>query len=304
MLRAIARVRGIPGECIVPGAGSSDLIFLAFRKWLTPASRVLILDPSYGEYAHVLEQIVRCRVDRLTLLRRDGYVLDPSRLEAHVAAGYDLIVLVNPNNPTGRHLRRRELEEVLAQVPARTRVWLDETYVEYAGGDESFERVAAASGNVIVCKSMSKVYALSGLRAAYLCAPAPLAQELRSITPPWAVSLPAQVAAVAALGDPDYYQRCYQETHELRKGLIAGIRRAAAVEIIPSVTNFFLCHLREDGPTAATVYEKCRARGLFLRDAARGNPSLGAHTLRFAVKDAAANRRMIELFSTVLSGVG
>src|SRR5262249_13274120 len=77
MLRTIARVRDVPLECLVPGAGSSSLIFLAFRHWLTPASRVLILDPTYGEYPHVLEQVIGCRVDRLVLCRRDGYQLDP-----------------------------------------------------------------------------------------------------------------------------------------------------------------------------------------------------------------------------------
>jgi histidinol-phosphate/aromatic aminotransferase/cobyric acid decarboxylase-like protein len=57
-VRAVARARGLPTECIVPAAGSSELIFLAFREWLTPDSSVLLLDPTYGEYGHVTERIV------------------------------------------------------------------------------------------------------------------------------------------------------------------------------------------------------------------------------------------------------
>jgi hypothetical protein len=98
LIRTIARVRGVRPECILPGAGSSDLIFMALRHWLTASSRVLILDPSYGEYAHVLEHVVGCRVERLPLPRGEQYRLDPGRLELSLAGEYDLVVVVNPNS--------------------------------------------------------------------------------------------------------------------------------------------------------------------------------------------------------------
>src|SRR5207249_1973671 len=120
--------------------------------------------------------------------RAEGYALDPALLARALEGEYDLVVLVNPNSPTGRHLSRDRLEPVLAAAPRRTLFWIDETYVEYAGPEQSLERFAAGSANVVVCKSMSKVYALSGARAAYLCAPAERARGLRRITPPWAVS--------------------------------------------------------------------------------------------------------------------
>ena len=201
LVRTIARVRGVGVDNILPGGGSSDLIFLALRHWLTAASRVLILDPTYGEYAHVLERVIRCRVDRMPLNRTTQYCVDLRQLEQTLASGYDLVVLVNPNSPTGQHISRAELETVLKKVPAATRVWVDETYIEYAGAEESLEKFAARSENVIVCKSRSKVYARSGARVAYLCAGPQQLESLRPLNPPWAVSLPAQVAAVKALAD-------------------------------------------------------------------------------------------------------
>ena len=156
------------------------------------------------------------------------------RLEEYFEEDHDLIVLVNPNSPTGRHVPRVELESVLRRVPARTRVWVDETYVEYAGANQSLERFAAQSENVIVCKSMSKVYALSGVRAAYLCAGPHQLEELRAITPPWAVSLPAQVAAVRALADALYYAKRYEETRELRSQLVEGLH-SLNLRIVPGV---------------------------------------------------------------------
>ena len=299
LIRTIARVRGVRPECILPGAGSSDLIFLALRHWLTAASRVLILDPTYGEYAHVLERVVGCRVERLPLPRAEQYRLDPGRLELSLAGEYDLVVLVNPNSPTGQHVPREELEEVLRKAPPATRVWVDETYVDYAGSGQSLEQFAAGSENVVVCKSMSKVYALSGVRVAYLCAGPHQLESLRPLTPPWAVSLPAQIAAVKALEDPGYYAAKYEETHALRRQLIEALK-PLNWEIIPGVTNFVLCHLPENGPDADTLIARCRERGLFLRNVATMGTCFGNRALRIAVKDAATNRRMMEILREVV----
>ena len=276
------------------------MIFLALRHWLTAASRVLILDPTYGEYAHVLERVIRCRVDRMPLNRTTQYCVDLRQLEQTLASGYDLVVLVNPNSPTGQHISRAELETVLKKVPAATRVWVDETYIEYAGAEESLEKFAARSENVIVCKSMSKVYALSGARVAYLCAGPQQLESLRPLNPPWAVSLPAQVAAVKALADADYYAAKYAETHKLREELAAELRRLGW-QVVAGVTNFLLCHLPETGPDAETLIVRCRARGLFLRNAASMGTNLGERTLRIAVKDAETNRRMMKIISEAIA---
>jgi histidinol-phosphate/aromatic aminotransferase/cobyric acid decarboxylase-like protein/GNAT superfamily N-acetyltransferase len=300
LIETIADRRGVAPENILPGAGSSDLIFRALRQWLTRNSHALILDPTYGEYAHVLERVIGCTVDRLALSREDGYAVDLPRLEAALADGYDLVVLVNPNSPTGRHVPRAQLERILSRVPLRTRVWVDETYVEYAGAGESLERFAARSENVIVCKSMSKVYALSGARAAYLCAGPHQLEELRAITPPWVVSLPAQVAAVRALQDPGYYAARYVETAALRQELAMQLR-ALGWEVLPGIANFLLCHLPDDGPAAASIVRRCRKEGLFLRDAAVMGTRLGTHALRLAVKDAATIQRMMAILRRVLN---
>jgi histidinol-phosphate/aromatic aminotransferase/cobyric acid decarboxylase-like protein len=197
LCEAVAAHRGVRRENILPGAGSSDLIYRTFRHWLHRESRVLILDPMYGEYSHVLEKVIGCRVERLALLRHDGYTVNLDELAWRTKQGYDLIVLVNPNNPTGRHIRRSDLESLLSAVPPQTRMWIDEAYIDYVGASESLERFAAESENIIVCKTMSKVYALSGMRVAYLCASPHQLSDLISITPPWVVGLPAQVAACA-----------------------------------------------------------------------------------------------------------
>jgi histidinol-phosphate/aromatic aminotransferase/cobyric acid decarboxylase-like protein len=297
---AIAHYRGVDPENILPGAGSSDLIYLAFRHWLNRDSRVLILDPTYGEYVHILENVIGCKVDRFVVPRRNKYVVDLVQLEAQARSGYDLIVLVNPNSPTGQHIPRHYLEAWLGKIPGGTRVWVDETYIEYAGPGESLERFASSSENILVCKSMSKVYALSGMRVAYLCAPMHQLSALIAITPPWAVSLPAQVAAVRALEDAAYYMERYRETHSLRAELMDGLASLGIKEIIPGVANFVMFHLEPDHPTAAAMVSECRKTGVFLRDVSSMGSELGTRALRIAVKQSELNAITVDALRTAL----
>lgn len=304
LVEAIAAARAVPVADILPGAGSSSLIFLAFYQWLTAESRVLLLDPTYGEYFHVCEQVIRCQVERLALERATGFQLDPEVLKRRLIGGeFDLVVIVNPNSPTGRHLPRHQLEAIIEAAPRNTRFWIDETYIDYAGEDQSLERFAGHRENVVVCKSMSKAYALSGVRSAYLCASPALLEGLRALTPPWAVSLPGQVAAVKALEDPVYYQQQYRATATAREQMRHDLQQLG-LEVIPGVANFLLIFLPHQGPTAAEVTKRCRQWGVHLRDASSMGSQLGPHALRTAVKSPQHNQRIVAAIEKALQLVG
>jgi len=299
MRHVIARARGVAENSILTGAGSSALIFAALRGWVTPSSRVLILDPMYAEYAHVLERVIGARVDRLTLSRTRGYQLEPRQLVNSFSRGYDWVILVNPNSPTGRHLPRHQLEHLLAEAPKATKFWIDETYVDYVGEDQSLEVHAAASSNVVVVKSMSKAYALSGVRAAYLCGPPALIREARHWCPPWAVSLPGQIAACEAFACLDYYRGRWRETAILRGELQAGLE-AQGWDVVPGCANFLLCHLPRSAPDAAELVAELHARGLFIRDATSMGTALGKRAVRIAVKDRATNQQVLDTLAAAL----
>ncbi|MGW7066705.1 aminotransferase class I/II-fold pyridoxal phosphate-dependent enzyme [Streptomyces sp. NPDC054855] len=295
LLAEIATARALPEKTLAVGAGSSDLIFRAFGQWLTPASRVLLADPGYGEYAHVTEKVIGCQVDRFRLRREDGWRIDPARLSAAVGSGrYDLVVVVNPNNPTGRHMPAAELRSVIAAAPARTRWWIDEAYLGYVDLTESLAGLAATDPRVVVCSSLSKMYGLSGLRAAYMVAEPTTAAQLRRWTPPWPVSLPAQLAAVAALRDPAYYSDCWHQTHALRGQLaadLAALHESVVVE--EAVANFLTLTLPSGGPSAAQLVDECRRRDVYLRDLSPLSSEYQGRTVRIAVKGMAENARIV-----------
>ncbi len=301
LVESISRHRDVPEDSVLAGAGSSNLIFLALREWLDPSSRVLLLNPTYGEYAHVCEAVIGCRVERFQLSPEDGFVVNTCTLAREIAKGYDLVVLVNPNNPTGRHIPRMELERLVGDAPATTNFWIDETYVDYVGPYASLERFAAGSPNVVVCKSMSKAYALSGLRVGYLCGNPGTIGGLRRVTPPWAVSLPGQIAAVAALGDLKYYEERHIDTNVLREGLCSALGSMGIDEVIPGVANFLMFFLPDNSPPRTAVFERCQRQGLFLRDPSVSAPELGSRAVRIAVKDAETNRRMVDILESILA---
>jgi histidinol-phosphate/aromatic aminotransferase/cobyric acid decarboxylase-like protein len=302
-LRAeISAARGVPADSLTLGAGSSDLLFRAFRQWLTPTSRVLLVDPSYGEYAHVATEVIGCRVDRLAIGSADGWRIDLDRFADTLAgADYDLAVLVNPNNPTGGQLPVQALHDMLRRVPAGTRIWIDEAYVGYAGWDQSLASWAADRPNLVVCTSMSKMYALSGMRVAYLVSDLSTAASLRRWTPPWAVSLPAQLAAVAALRDPAYYTTRWAETAVLRAELAAALGAVDPAAVIDeAVANFLLITLPTDA-SAAEVVAACRRDDVYLRDLSPMSPAFQGRTIRVAVKDPAGNARIVAAYRAAVA---
>ena len=298
LVAEIAAVRALPIDTLTVGAGSSDLIFRAFGQWLTPDSRVLLIDPSYGEYAHITERVIGCRVDRFRLRAEDGWRIDSDRLAAVTSTGaYDLVIVVNPNNPTGRHLPAAQLSSMIADTPQRTRWWIDEAYLGYVGLDQSLSHFAAADPRVVVCTSMSKMYALSGVRVAYLVAEPQTAAQLRRWTPPWPVSLPAQLAAVAALRDPAYYADRWARTAVLRHRLAADLSTADETATVDeAVANFLTVTLPPNGPSAAQVVQECRRHNVYLRDLSPMSAAFQGRTIRIAVKDTAENARIVAAY--------
>ena len=112
------------------------------------------------------------------------------------------MIIVNPNSPTGVYNANLNsaVGDILDQKNGESNckmIWVDETYIEYVDDAVSLENLTSKYDELIICKSMSKCYALSGLRVAY--AVTANALHLRRFIPPWAVSLPAQLGAIAAL---------------------------------------------------------------------------------------------------------
>ncbi|MCQ6288536.1 aminotransferase class I/II-fold pyridoxal phosphate-dependent enzyme [Bacillus cereus] len=160
--------------------------------------------------------------------------------------------------------------------------------------------LSANQKNVLVCKSMSKVYALSGVRCAYLVAHPDIIHRLQIFSPPWAVSLPAQIAGVHALQDPKYYQKCYQKTASNRTLLLKALKSIPCIKVMTGVTNSLLCEF----PTSIPVHhilEDCKKYGLYIRDITNMVLNIDTNIARIAIKDYETNQRIIHILQRVIT---
>ena len=229
LLKALADSRGVDPHCFVLGAGSSDLMYRAFFAWLSQDSKVLLITPTYSEYEHLLSTI-GCHVTRVHGIEVSAALIPQDR--------FDMAVLVNPNSPTG--VVMGGILDVCKAINA-DRIWVDETYVDYVGPNVSLETAVMDDCRLVVCKSMSKAYALSGLRVGYLCAHPVQLDALRKRTPPWILGRLTQRAAVAALSSKVYYRAQYMKTHELRKQLESSLEDMGWEVVCPGSANFLMC---------------------------------------------------------------
>ena len=175
-----------------------------------------------------------------------------------------IIWLCNPNNPTGGMYGQAEQEAFLKAVPDNILVVIDEAYYEYACGEkdypDSFEALKNHK-NIIILRTFSKIYGLAGLRIGYGITHSEIARELEKARPPFNVCLPAQEAAVAALGDGDFVSRSLKENKENKKYLENAFNEMG-LSFINSATNFIAV---DTGKDAKTVYEQLLARGYIVK---------------------------------------
>jgi histidinol-phosphate/aromatic aminotransferase/cobyric acid decarboxylase-like protein len=276
---AIAASRDISPENIVVGAGTSSLMFTVLPELVGPGDHVVLLDPSYGEYRHIFENVIPCRTSFLELQPREGFSVDVNAL-ADLASEAKLIILVNPNSPTGVCSKRIDLQRLLSLLEPETRVWIDETYIDFVSGHESMEDLVAMDSRIIIAKSMSKFYALSGLRLGYLVLSTELAARIERATPPWNIGLVAQLAGVLAIDDP-YYPRKVAETHQLRSALVTGLE-GLGLHAFQSETNFVLCRLPNG--SAHQLVQLCAKDKVFIRDCGSISHRFEDSYVRIAVK--------------------
>ncbi|HLR17118.1 MAG TPA: histidinol-phosphate transaminase [Alcanivoracaceae bacterium] len=276
---------------ITLGNGSNDILDLIARCWLKPNDEVV-----FSEYGFAVYPIaaLSCNATPVAVPARDyGHDLE-AMLEA-ITDKTRLIFVANPNNPTGTWLTREELDSFLERVPKRVLVVLDEAYIEYVVEEcfpDGFERIPQHK-NLIVARTFSKMYGLSGLRVGYAISSQEIASVLNRVRQPFNVNSIALAAAEAALEDEDHLEYSRSVNTDGLVQIAEGLQ-LMGLEFIPSVTNFiaFDCG-RAGGP----VFEALLKEGVIVRPlAGYGLPN----HLRVTVGLAEENERFLNTLKKVL----
>ena len=293
LVSALAAHEDVRGERILCGGGAAELIY-AYCAALRP-KRALELVPTFSEYAAALEA-AGCAVERWQLKRSNGFQPWPDLLEHLEYADYDVIFLCSPNNPTGQLLDRRFLIQLLGICRRRgVRVFLDECFGELSDGGREAGMTPYLEGNpgLMILRAFTKTYAMAGLRLGYcLTADRGLLEKMSAMTQPWNVSLPAQEAGLAALGEEDYLARARALIRTERAFLEAGLEKLG-LWTCPSSANYLLfC-------SEKPLWEPLLKRGILIRDCA-GCRGLGPGWYRVAVKRREENAALLAALEEIV----
>jgi L-threonine-O-3-phosphate decarboxylase len=286
---ALSDSLGIPPACILPGNGASELIWLAALAFLHPGDRVLVLGPTFCEYARAA-RLKQARVFTWRAPQEQGFVPDLAVIAGRLRSLRPrLVFLCNPNNPTGVVLPPDEVAAWARQHP-RTLFVVDEAYLAFAAGLDS--ALAFAEENVLVLRSLTKDCGLAGLRLGYAVGADSLIGALRQAQPPWSVNAVAQAAGVAALRDPDHRRASLERLAQAKQGLVAGLIRLG-LEPVPSAVHFFLLRVGN----GAAFRQSLLRRGILVRDCA----SFGLPThVRIAARRPEENERLLTAIREVI----
>jgi threonine-phosphate decarboxylase len=177
-------------------------------------------------------------------------------------------------------------------------VVVDEAFMDFHE-DATLKYEVLRRSNLIVLRSMTKCYALAGLRLGFLVASPPLAKRVREADEPWAVSALAQIAGRESLKDRNYLRRTLELIATERQYLLDGVAEIAALAAYPSVANFLLLKVVRPGWDVPRLQQGLIRHGLLIRDCT-SFPGLGGAYLRIAVRGRRDNRRLLEALQMVL----
>ncbi len=240
-----------PDNCMVSN-GSDELFTLIFRGFVEQEDTAAFAYPSYSLY-YTMAELAGVKYDRIDLEKDFSF-----NLKKFLKKKYRLVILSNPNNPTGTYCEVEEIRDFLANFGGLLVV--DEAYIDFYGG--SAVELVNDFDNIIVTRSFSKSYSLAGMRIGIAAAHTDIIRGLWKIKDSYNVSRPAIAAAAAALKDSkgfNYSREMVVNNKEYLEERLRGLD----FEVVPSRANFILA--RHAAVKSKDIYEKLKERGILVR---------------------------------------
>ncbi len=299
--QTLARYWKTAPERIVVGNGSTELIDALPRA--LNIRHLLIAQPTFSEYAASMAR-AGARVETVYAKRTEQYaqpiddvcrVMEKRRTPSKAVDG---VMLCNPNSPSGQACSVDEVRR-LAQSARRRGIWLviDEAFADYCP-ERSFLPEAASWPRVVILRSITKFYALPGLRVGYAVAAPSVIQSFRKQISPWSVNALGQVAALAAVNDRAHARKSVRFMTKERERFGNLLAALPGCSVMPTYANYFLLELPR-GWRSCDMAEQLRGEGLLVRDCS-SIPGMRSRSIRFAVRSRQENDRLVQVLSKLL----
>lgn len=293
----LGRMLGLPKACILPTNGGIGALDLAITK--TKPQRIIAVGPAFVEYERIAVQNDIPFVHVSMLASRQTAAFPIYRLKSVIKEG-DMLIVCNPSNPIGFGTDRNTMLQALELAASRNALLLvDEAFTLFCHG-LSVRDLVQQYENVIIAGSLTKLFAIPGVRIGYLLAGSDTISALRAYQTPWALSAFGSRAAGAAGEAQAFIQRTVEETAKARQKLKA-LLEALGLYVFESRTNYLLTDLKPARITAADLADKLRKRRILVRNCENYN-GLDTYHMRVAVKNENDNQTLVAHISAILQG--
>lgn len=262
--QALGTFHGIDPARIIMGSGSGELLYLAASGYAGPGDEVL-----FSQYSFSLYDIVarRCGAEPVEAAARD-FGTDVDAMLAAVTPRTRVVIVANPNNPTGTYLPRGEIARLHAGLPGDVLLVLDQAYAEYVdpAADDCSLGLAASQPNVLVTRTFSKAYGLAGERVGWGTGSAEVIAILNRLRGAFNISNEAQAMALEALADQDFVEHSRRHNADVRSAFVAAVEALGnhGISAVPSEANFVLV-LFEGRLSAEAAYQGLAEAGYITR---------------------------------------
>jgi threonine-phosphate decarboxylase len=293
----LANYAEVPISNVLAANGTIPLLSATLRT--LKARKSMLSVPAFGEYRRTLD---REGVTVETYLLTEDNFFKPgleNLLTCCAQRGCDTLILTNPHNPTGAMIQRAELQALVRNAETcGLRVLLDEAFVDFIP-EESISGLVMQSSNLLVFRSITKFFAMAGLRVAYMIAPQQLVSTIADQLDPWAISTLASLAAIVAVSDTVYIANAIVRNQRERKMLSAELA-ALGLTTYPSRANFLFFRLG-NAQQKRNVWERLiLEHGIVIRNCATFE-GLNETYFRVAVRGREDNQRLVQALYAVLN---
>ena len=291
--RALSERLDVSPEQILVGNGTAELIQLAAFAFLQRGDHALIVEPTFGEYERSV-RLMKANVHRWRAVSKNGFIPNVEKIHKRLRQrNMQVVFICNPNNPTGQVISLEALRE-WADEFSETIFIIDEAYLAFVEGMKS--AVELKRKNILTLHSMTKDYAIAGLRLGYTVGEPKMIEAMKNFRPAWNVNAFAQVAGLAALQSEKYVSETLARLRVEKEVFVSELKELGW-KSIPSQTNYFLLPVRNGEQFRVELLKY----GIVVRDCASfGLPSY----VRIATRTPEENMRFLNSLLTLGKGAG
>lgn len=295
LISALANRYGMPDRMITVGNGATEIMYTLLRVLLP--GKVYVPAPSFSEYRLSAES-VNAKVEEIPLSAKTDFKI-PVEFFTKIEPK-SVVYLGNPNNPDGQILNEERLKQILPLVEkTQSYLILDESFVDFLGDSFSYRKLCLCHRQVIIVSSLTKFYAVPGLRIGCSFSTEEIAKKCQEQLIPWHVNGLVQTYMKSALADDAYIQRTREYCKTERNRMITDLSAIDSIKVYPGSINFFLCKLTRKFKSAYELQQALWPYKIILRQC--GNyAGLDESYFRIAVKIKEENLRLVNALRKVL----